>query len=220
MTLMNVDTVIETRTTDQAAQEDLFFGQSVIIWARWGVILAGTVLALWTSTSTTQLLRTIPFFLALMAMNFFLHGRYVMGSPLNRTAVIVGSVVDLAVITAIVAFWPGQDGLRSQFFVLYYPVVFAFALVFPRVIEAAYTAGTIIVYSGVCLAFGMSFQNTAADFKTLVMRIVVLAAMGFLGNYYFRIERERLRRAAQGAPSVLDELRTRARPAARARRRR
>ena len=33
------------RTQEEA--EDLFFGQVVIIWARWFVIAAGTIYALW-----------------------------------------------------------------------------------------------------------------------------------------------------------------------------
>jgi hypothetical protein len=35
--------------------------------------------------------------------------------------------------------------------------------------------------------------------KILVMRLIVIAAMGFLGNYYFRIQRDRLARASKGA---------------------
>ena len=198
----------EVRTADQAAAEDIFFGQTVILWARWSVIVAGIVLVLWTSGTVEQLTRTIPFFLALMAMNFFLHGRFVMGSPLNRTVVIASSIVDLVMISAIVGLWPGgQDGLKSPFFVLYYPVVFAFALVLPRMIEAAYTAFAILVYTAVCFFTGtMSLGNGAEDYKQLVMRLIVMAAMGFLGNYYFRIQRDRLRRATAGGPSPLKDL--------------
>jgi hypothetical protein len=203
----------EVRTADQAAAEDIFFGQTVILWARWSVILAGTVLVLWTSTSVTQVSRTFPFFLALMAMNFFLHGRYVMGSPLNRTVVIASSLVDLVLITAIVLYWPGQTGLKSQFFVLYYPVVFAFALVFPRLIEAGYTVLAILIYTTACFFAGtVSLAHGAEDYKQLVMRLIVIAAMGFLGNYYFRIQRDRLRRASEGEPSVINELQQKVAP--------
>ena len=52
----------------------------------------------------------------------------------------------------------------------------------------------------------VSFANGALDLKVLLMRLIVIAAMGFLGNYYFRIQRDRLRRASQGTPSALDEL--------------
>ena len=198
----------EVRSHEQAALEDVFFGQSVILWARWSVILAGAVLVLWTSTTVAQLTRTFPFFLVLMAMNFFLHGRYVMGSPLNRTVVIAASVADLALITAIVVFWPGAAGLNNQFFVLYYPVVFAFALVFPRAIEAGYTVLAIVAYATACLVLtGPSlFADGALNLKTLIMRLVVMAAMGFLGNYYFRIQRDRLRRAQSGEKVSWDSL--------------
>ncbi len=205
--------VREVRTSEQAAAEDIFFGQSVILWARWGVILAGTVLVLWTSTSIGQLTRTFPYFLALMAMNFFLHGRYVMGSPLNRVVVIFASLLDLVLITAIVLFWPGPVGLKSQFFVLFFPVVFAFALVFSRLIEAAYTVTCMLAYAGACVATGtVSTANSADDFKVLLMRLIVIAAMGFLGNYYFRIQRRRLRLASGGGASALKELQEKLRP--------
>ena len=189
----------EVRTAKQAEQEDLFFGQTVLLWARWSVIVAGTVLVLWTSTDVALLTRTMPFFLVLMAVNFFLHGRYVMGSPLNRTAVTVASVVDLILITAIIVLWPGQHGLQNQFFVLYFPVVFAFALVFTRKIEAGYTTLAIVAYGAAC--FGSGTVRDEGDLKVLVMRLIVIAALGFLGNFYFRIQRDRLARLAksQGA---------------------
>lgn len=182
----------EVRTAKQAEQEDLFFGQSVILWARWSVIVAGIVLVLWTSTDIGLLTRTMPFFLVLMAINFFLHGRYVTGSPLNRNAVTVASVVDLILITAIVSLWPGSHGLNNPFFVLYFPVVFAFALVFTRRIEVGYTVLAIVLYVVACLVTGTVPFDLGDQDKVLVMRVIVIAAMGFLGNYYFRIQRDRL----------------------------
>jgi hypothetical protein len=187
----------EVRTAKQAEQEDLFFGQTVILWARWSVIVAGIVLVLWTSTDIGLLTRTMPFFLVLMAINFFLHGRFVTGSPLNRVAVTVASVVDLILITAIVVLWPGSHGLDNQFFVLYFPVVFAFALVFTRKIEVAYTVLAIVLYAGACVLTGTVPFDLGDQDKLLVMRVIVIAAMGFLGNYYFRIQRDRLARLSQ-----------------------
>jgi len=191
----------EVRTPQQAEQEDLFFGQSVTLWARWSVIVAGIVLVLWTSTDVALLTQTMPFFLVLMAVNFFLHGRFVMGSPLNRTAVTAASVVDLILITAIVVLWPGSHGLQNQFFVLYFPVVFAFALVFTRKIEAAFTVLAIVLYAGACVLTGTVPFDLGNDDKVLVMRVIVIAAMGFLGNYYFRIQRDRLASLAKGTPA-------------------
>jgi hypothetical protein len=188
----------EVRTPAQAEQEDVFFGQTVIMWARWCVIVTGIVLVLWTSTDVALLTQTMPFFLVLMAVNFFLHGRYVMGSPLNRTVVTVASVVDLILITAIVVLWPGSHGLHNQSFVLYFPVVFAFALVFTRKVEVAYTVLAIVLYAGACILSGTVPFDLGSDDKVLVMRVIVIAAMGFLGNYYFRIQRDRLAGASKG----------------------
>ena len=188
----------EVRSAKQAEEEDVFFGQTVIMWARWSVIVAGIALVLWTSTNVALLTQTMPFFLVLMAVNFFLHGRYVMGSPLNRTVVTVASVIDIILITAIVVLWPGSHGLNNQFFVLYIPVVFAFALVFTRKVEVAYTVFAIVAYTGACILTGTVPFDLGSDDKVLVMRIIVIAAMGFLGNYYFRIQRDRLARASKG----------------------
>ena len=203
----------EVRTAAQANLEDVFFGQTVILWARWSVIVAGIVLVLWTSTTISHLTQTVPFFLALMAMNFFLHGRYVMGSPLNRVAVMVASFVDLVLITAIVALWPGSHGLNNQFFVLYFPVVFAFALVFTRRIEATYTVLAMLAYIAACVFTGTVPFDLSYPDKVLVMRLIVIAAMGFLGNYYFRIQRDRLARASRGSSSGEDDLVSTLRPA-------
>ena len=188
----------EVRTAAQAEQEDVFFGQTVIMWARWSVIVTGIVLVLWTSTNVALLTQTMPFFLVLMAVNFFLHGRYVMGSPLNRVVVSVASVIDLILITAIVVLWPGSYGLHNQFYVLYFPVVFAFALVFTRHYEVVYTVLAIVLYVCACVLTGTVPFDFGSDDKVLVMRVIVIAAMGFLGNYYFRIQRDRLARAATG----------------------
>jgi hypothetical protein len=130
-----------------------------------------------------------------------------MGSPLNRVAVMVASFVDLVLITAIVSLWPGSDGLHNQFFVLYFPVVFAFALVFTRRIEAAYTVIAIAAYVAACIFTGTVKLDLLNDDKLLVMRVVVIAAMGFLGNYYFRIQRDRLSRATRGMTGVLQPAR-------------
>ena len=182
----------EVRTAAQANQEDVFFGQTVIMWARWSVIVAGIVLVLWTSTNVGLLTQTMPFFLVLMAVNFFLHGRYVMGSPLNRTVATAAS---------------GAHGLNNPFFVLYFPVVFAFALVFTRKVEAAYPVLAILLYAGACVLTRTVPFDLGSDDKVLVMRVIVIATMGFLGNYYFRIQRDRLARASRGDRSTLAEIR-------------
>ena len=180
----------ETRTRAQEAAEDVFFGQAVMIWARWAVIAAAAVLILWTSSSIRELEGKVLVVVGLMAINFFLHGRYLMERPANRYLVVLASMVDVALITAMVVI---SGGFQSAFFVLLYPVVAAFALVFPPRLAIAFTAATVGLYSL------SAMLNPPADYqqlKVLLVRVITLAAMGALGTYYWRVERDRRRRAA------------------------
>lgn len=198
----------ETRTSTQEAAEDVFFGQAVMIWARWFLIAGSLILALWTVDSVTQVvIGTLPV-VGLMAMNFYLHGRYLAGRPANPLLIGMASLLDLAAITIVVLVWPGLRGLESQFFVMYYPIVLAFAFVMPRKAAIAYTLAALGAYTGACVIGGISSfieaEGTAVDMgsvEVLVMRLITLAAMGGLGTYYWRIQRNR-RRAATGETRV------------------
>src|SRR4051812_32763894 len=89
-------------TKAQEAAEDIFFGQIAIIWARWFLITAGAVVVLWAGED--QFMIGIIMLVVLMSMNFFFHGRYMMGKPVNQFLLLFGNLVDLAVITALVIF--------------------------------------------------------------------------------------------------------------------
>jgi hypothetical protein len=188
----------DIRSPEQEAAEDVFFGQVVIIWARWAVILVGILLVAWAVNSATDIGAiefNIVFVVALMFLNFFLHGSYTLERPQNRGVVTVVSVLDLAIVSLIVVFWQGKTGFASPFFVLYYPFVLAFSLVFPWRIAAVYTAATILVYAAVCVLTGGI--DSADHAKTLLMRAITLASIGGLATYYWRLQRDR-RRAAYG----------------------
>lgn len=179
------------------AAEDLFFGQLVIIIARWALIVACAALVLWTATDEWQLVSSILPVVALMAVNFFLHGRYLLERPANRVMAIVATLLDLVVVTAVIVAWPGPRGLESQFFVLYYPLLMAFAFVFPPALSSGYTALALAAYAGACLAVDASFLNDAGTVELLVQRLTTLGAVGGLSTYYWRVQRAR-RRAAPG----------------------
>ena len=186
------------RTADREAAEDVFFGQVVIIWARWFLIVAGAVLALWTTHDSTALAVAVLPIVALMAMNFYLHGRYLMERPSNRTQITAASVLDLALITALVILWHDDravgNGLANPFFIFYYPVLLAFAFVVPRRLTLLYTGLVVGIYAAACLPY----LHGVVDAKVLALRLVTLAAMGGLGTFYWRIQRDR-RRAALAA---------------------
>jgi hypothetical protein len=179
------------------AAEDLFFGQIVIIWARWFLVLTGIILFFLTTTEETELARAVLPIVSLMAMNFFLHGRYLMERPANRALILIASLLDLTIITYTILFWPGQSGLQSLFFVFYYPVVFSFAFVFPWQYSIAYTALVFLAYTGASFYADRTFLAAVLDQQILVERLITIGAMGGLGTYYWRIQRDRRRAAAQ-----------------------
>src|SRR5262249_54024977 len=77
------------------ASGDLFFGQVALLWARWFVIGGAAWLILSRARSTTELALGIVPVLVLLALNFFLHGRYLVERPANQALTLAASGVDL-----------------------------------------------------------------------------------------------------------------------------
>ncbi len=184
------------RSAAHEAAQDIFFGQIAIIWARWFLIAAGTLIALWSAQDIVQVIVSIVTVVALMAINFFAHGRYLMERPANQLLLIVTNIVDVAIITALVLLWPDQAGLKSNFFILYYPLLFTFALVFPPSITTLFSIFTLGLYAAVCAFTTPGELFNLSGFEVLVTRLITLGAMGGLGTFYYRRQRDSLRAMA------------------------
>ena len=180
----------------QEAAEDIFFGQVVMIWARWFIVATAAMVFLWGAESAAELGGAIVLVLALMGINFFFHGRYLVERPANPALLMLAAVLDIGVITTIVGIWDVK-GLDSQYFILFYPVVFAFALVFPPRLTMVYTVLAAAAYGVVSFIVDPGFVGEPELVKRLVMRLIILAAMGGLGTYYWRIQRNRRRDALE-----------------------
>jgi len=181
------------RNTAQETAEDIFFGQLVIIYARWFVIVAMVILALWSTSSVSQLVGAVFFIVPLMAINFFVHGRYLMEQPANKLLLTVLSGVDILVVTLLILFWPEDRGLLNQFYIFYYPFILAFAFVSLARNSIIYTAFTLVLYTAACLVTGPTMLLDSLWLERLTIRLITMAAMGLLGAYYWRIQRSRLR---------------------------
>jgi len=90
------------RSLAQESAEDIFFGQIAIIWARWFLIAAGAIIALWSADSLPQIVVSVVTVIALMTINFFTHGRYLLERPANKLLLIATNLIDVAIITLIV----------------------------------------------------------------------------------------------------------------------
>ena len=190
----------EIRTAAQEAAEDIFFGQSVIVWARWFVIIAATILVLFTTSDLNEMIGAVLLVVPLIAINFFVHGRYMMEKPANRLLLLVLSLLDLVIIALIVLVWQSERGLYSPFFIFFYPVLLAFAFVFPIRLSAIYTGLALIAFTGVCLIGGANdatFDWTSGNMEQLVIRLVTMAATAVLAMFYYRIQRTRRRQTLE-----------------------
>jgi hypothetical protein len=182
---------------NQEAAEDIFFGQVVIIWARWFVIAAGIIYALWFSSSTAQLSIAIFLFAVVIGINFFVHGRYLIEKPINQTLLLALSIVDLLMVSLIVAVGPGGQGINNTLFIFYYPFLLAVAFVFRQTLTAVYTIFTLLAYAFLCLVATPELISQGPILETMIMRMITMAAVAGLGTYYWRIQRERRQALAE-----------------------
>ena len=130
--------------------------------------------------------------------------------------IVLTSLIDVIVISLVVIFWLEPRGLGSPFFVLYYPLILALAFVMPRGLTVAYTLAALVSYvvavvlgdllftEGGTLAIDVSriFVFDSVRAEQLILRLITLGAMGGLGSFYWRIQRERRRVAAGGPPAT------------------
>ena len=192
----------ENRSVTQEAAEDIFFGQAVINWARWFLIGVGIILIMWTSDNEREIAMGVIPVVALMILNFYLHGRHLAEKPASPVLVGLASLLDLAVVTTVVLFWAEATGLSSQFFILYYPVVLAFAFVMPPRVSIVFTVATMGAYAGASFLVDPDLVGSVFATKALLVRLITIGAVGGLGAYYWRIQRDRRRTvAAQGSLS-------------------
>lgn len=197
---MTAQVSINSRIEEREATEDLYFGQVVIITARYFLIASLVVVMLSLDSSLQLATATVPV-VVFLAMNFFLHARYLMGQPANMALIGVTSAIDIALVTTLVVVGPGgARGMESPLFVLYYPLILAFGFVVPRRLEVPYTALAIVLYGAAVLLLDPDTLTSVTDSKLLVLRLMTFAACGGIANYYWRVLRARRREAlAAGA---------------------
>ena len=183
----------ETRSSKHEDVEDVWYGQVVVVVARWFLIGAGVLLTLWRADRIEDITTPLYLLLGLIALNFFMHGRFLMGSPMRREVVMASCVVDAVIVTLVIAAssWKAEPGIANPCYVFYYPVLLAFALVFPWRTTLLYAAGVLGAYAALVLSETSAL--TMSDYEALISRLVTMGATAVLGTIYWRMQR-RMRR--------------------------
>src|SRR5207249_3868354 len=151
-------------------------GQIVVVIARWILVLAGLMLAIWNPAKTPELRVQLVVLLGLAVANFYLHAQLLTRKPVRDWIVYLASAADVAVITALVL---AQHGFASDLYIFYYVAILASAIAFPKAETALGAAVTMAVYALIGLG---SLDTTEAlkhgtadqNFLLLVARLVVL----------------------------------------------
>lgn len=181
-------------------ESDLSHGQVVIVAARWILVGAGLVLALWNPEAIGALRIQVLVLLLIAVGNFFLHAQLLRRKFAVDAVAYAASAADLAVITLLVA---SQSGFESNLFVFYFPAVLAYSVAFRRELTAAYTAATVAAYALISFAsFGLDLHGD--DVQTLALRIVMISAVAICGSLYQKIESDR--RAGEVMPEESDTI--------------
>jgi hypothetical protein len=177
--------------------EDLVFGQTVLVWARWILIGTGLVLSFWTPADLLTLQVQLAAIIVLAFGNFYLHVQLLRGRPAIDTVVYLASVGDLCVVTALVIV---QGGYTSPVFVFYFAAVVGISVAFPTILTAGYTAIVIGVYGIICVATAPS-----DDLPAVFIRLLMIAAIAVCGNLFARTESHRRQDALRIHETLHDE---------------
>jgi hypothetical protein len=168
--------------SDVWEEEDLTYGQPVIVAVRWIMIVSALLLAIWNVSSMSDLRLQIVAILLLAVTNFYLQAQLLMKRPLNKHIVYAASAVDIVMITILVLF---QGGYSSSIYVFYLPAIAAFAVAFPRGLTTIYTAAVLLLYGLICVVGGLGHSDV------IVTRLLMIIAIAFCGSLYLQLEHQR-----------------------------
>ena len=181
-----------TETTDEMAH-----GMVVIIAARWILVVAGLVLALWNPGALGELRTSIVLVLALAVANFFLHAQVLIRGVVVAPVAYIASAADIAVISLIMIV---GGGFNSNPYVFFFPAILGLSVAFRTEFTFVYAAAAIVTYGLISMG---TMSSSMADGATLVTQLLMLAGVAFCGNVYWRSERDR-RHAIVDSRAALD----------------
>ena len=181
----------------EVRSEDLAYGQTVLVWARWILIGTGLLLSFWGPKDLLTLQVQLAAIIALAFGNFYLHVQLLRGHPAIDNVVYGASVADISVVTALVLI---QHGYPSPVFIFYFAAMVGISVAFPSLLTAGYTAGVVGVYGIIALA-----TAPTDDYPAVFTRLLMIAAVAVCGNVFARSESRRRAEGIRIHTEMLDE---------------
>jgi hypothetical protein len=182
----------------EVRSEDLAYGQTVLVWARWILIGTGLLLSFWSPKDLPTLQIQLAAIIALAFGNFYLHVQLLRGHPALDNVVYAASLADITVVTALVLV---QSGYPSPVFIFYFAAIVGISVAFPTWMTVGYTALVIGVYGLICVA-----TAPAEDLPAVFTRLLMIAAVALCGNVFARSEAKRRADAVRIHAEMQDEV--------------
>ena len=166
----------------------------ILIVMRWLLLAATFVVVNYSPGTTTSDFVGLNAILILATLiNADLHWLMWRNRPVALGLPLFASAYDLVGLTGAILL---VDGFDNPNFVLYYPALLAFTLVFPGRLSFSYAAATMLAYGFIGVLTHSAFDaDEPSDVKSILLRLLTMIATVIIGNLVVRIDRERRARA-------------------------
>ena len=192
------DAVAESRRTiDRTDPDDLRYNLRISVWVRWFLLTAWLLQFNYRPNfADPAYIPTTLVAVSLLAFNGYVHYRIRSHRTVTWRWALALSVMDAVMITAGIAI--SSSGFQNSFFVLYYPALAMFAVVFTS-FRLSFAGATMVavVYAALSLVMEPGVDYGIKEEKILFTRIVVMYAVVAAVNLVSRFERTRRREAVE-----------------------
>ena len=184
--------------------DDLRYSVRVSVWVRWFMVVAWLIqLHYRVNFAPPAYVAHTLFAVMLLALNGYVHYRIETKRVVTWRWALALSVVDAVMLTAGLVI---SGGFSNTFFVLYYPALAMFAVVFTSArLSFAGVTLVAVVYTSLSLIVEPSVDFKIKEEKVLFTRIVVMYAVVGAVNLVTRFERIRRREAVEKERQLLQE---------------
>ena len=192
------DAVAESRrAVDRTDPDDLRYNLRISVWVRWFLLTAWLLQFNYRPNfADPAYIPTTLFALSLLALNGYVHYRIESHRTVTWRWALALSVMDGAMITAGIAI--SSSGFHNTFFVLYYPALAMFAVVFTSfMLSFAWVTMAAVVYAALSLVLEPGVDYEIKEEKVLFTRIAVMYTVVAAVNLVSRFERIRRREAVE-----------------------
>ena len=185
------------RAPDRSGPDDWRYGVMISVWVRWFVLIAWLLQFNYRPNfAHPAYIPTTLLAVSVLAFNAYVHYRIQSRRTVTPRWAVALSVMDAVMTTAGIVV--SSSGFQNNFFVLYYPALAMFAVVFTSFrLSLAWATMVAVMYAALSLVMAPGVDFEIKEEKVLFSRIVVMYAVVAAVNLVSRFERIRRREAVE-----------------------